>query len=72
VLDANALIALFEGRPLASEKVERLLAEALLHDVPLLLSPSIGEKSFTLNGGGTEKRELAQPKYGCIGCRLPL
>jgi predicted nucleic acid-binding protein len=38
VLDANALIALFEARPIASEKVERLLLEALRHDVPLLMS----------------------------------
>ena len=38
VLDANALIALFEARPIASEKVERLLVEALRHDVPLLMS----------------------------------
>src|ERR1700722_5196047 len=38
VLDANALIALFEGRPIASEKVERLLAESLRHNVPLLMS----------------------------------
>ena len=38
VLDANALLALFEGRPVASEKVERLIAQALRHDVPLLMS----------------------------------
>lgn len=38
VLDANALIALFEARPIASEKVERLLIAALRHDVPLLMS----------------------------------
>jgi predicted nucleic acid-binding protein len=38
VLDANALIALFEGRPIASEKVERLLAESLQQNVPLLMS----------------------------------
>ncbi len=38
VLDANALIALFEARPVASKKVERLLIEALRHDVPLLMS----------------------------------
>ena len=38
VLDANALIALFEARPIASEKVERLLIEALRADVPLLMS----------------------------------
>jgi predicted nucleic acid-binding protein len=38
VLDANALIALFEGRPVASEKVERLLSESLRHNLPLLMS----------------------------------
>jgi predicted nucleic acid-binding protein len=38
VLDANALLALFEARPIASEKVERLLAEALRQDDPLLMS----------------------------------
>jgi predicted nucleic acid-binding protein len=38
VLDANALIALFEARPIASKKVERLLIEALRADVPLLMS----------------------------------
>jgi predicted nucleic acid-binding protein len=38
VLDANALIGFFEGRTGIAEKVRRLLAEALRHDVPLLMS----------------------------------
>ena len=38
VLDANALIGFFEGRIGASEKVRRLLSEALRQDVPLLMS----------------------------------
>jgi predicted nucleic acid-binding protein len=29
---------MFEGRPIASRKVEQLLAEALRHDAPLLMS----------------------------------
>jgi predicted nucleic acid-binding protein len=38
VLDANALIALFEGRPVSAEKVHRLLSEAARRDVPLFVS----------------------------------
>jgi predicted nucleic acid-binding protein len=38
VLDANALIGLFEGRPIVAEKVQRLLGEALGQDLPLLMS----------------------------------
>jgi predicted nucleic acid-binding protein len=38
VLDANALIALFEGRPVAAERVHRLLAEAVRRDAPLFVS----------------------------------
>ncbi len=38
VLDANALIGFFEGRSGASEKVQRLLSDALRQDAPLLMS----------------------------------
>jgi predicted nucleic acid-binding protein len=38
VLDANALIGFFEGRPAISEKVRRFLSEALRQDMPLLMS----------------------------------
>jgi len=38
VLDANALIGFFEGRPGVSEKVQRLLGDALRQDSPLLMS----------------------------------
>ncbi|MGA8430677.1 MAG: type II toxin-antitoxin system VapC family toxin [Candidatus Sulfotelmatobacter sp.] len=38
VLDANALIALFEGRPVAAERVHRLLADAVRQDAPLFMS----------------------------------
>ena len=38
VLDANALIGFFEGRLGVSEKVRRLLSEAIRQDVPLLMS----------------------------------
>ena len=38
VLDANALIGFFEGRPAVSEKVRRLLSETLRQDVPLFMS----------------------------------
>jgi predicted nucleic acid-binding protein len=38
VLDANALIGFFEGRAGVSEKVRRLLGEALRQDLPLLMS----------------------------------
>jgi len=38
VLDANALIGLFEDREGLAPKVERLLQEAARHDQPLLMS----------------------------------
>ena len=38
VLDANAVIGFFEGRIGVSEKVRRLLTEAVQQDVPLLMS----------------------------------
>lgn len=38
VLDANALIGFFEGRLRVSEKVQRLLSDALRQDSPLLMS----------------------------------
>jgi predicted nucleic acid-binding protein len=38
VLDANALIGFFEGRAGASDKVRRLLSEAVQQDLPLLMS----------------------------------
>jgi predicted nucleic acid-binding protein len=38
VLDANALIGFFEGRSGVSEKVQRLLSDALRQDSPLLMS----------------------------------
>jgi predicted nucleic acid-binding protein len=38
VLDANALIGLFEDREGTAEKVERLLEQALRQDLPLLMS----------------------------------
>jgi predicted nucleic acid-binding protein len=38
VLDANALIAFFEDRPGAAEKVRHLLNEALRQEMPLLMS----------------------------------
>jgi predicted nucleic acid-binding protein len=38
VLDANALVGLFEDRRGIAEKVERLLRDAALQDAPLLMS----------------------------------
>ena len=38
VLDANALIGLFEDREGTAEKVEQLFTEALRQDLPLLMS----------------------------------
>ena len=38
VLDANALIGLFEDRQVIAEKVEQLLRDALLRDLPLFMS----------------------------------
>jgi predicted nucleic acid-binding protein len=38
VLDANALVGLFEDRPGAAAKVDRLIDEALRRDAPLLMS----------------------------------
>jgi predicted nucleic acid-binding protein len=48
VLDANALIGLFEDRKVIAEKVERLLREAALRDLPLLMSAANwGEVFYT-------------------------
>lgn len=38
VLDANALIGFFESRENASEKVRRIMSEALRQETPLLMS----------------------------------
>jgi len=38
VLDANALVSFIENRPVAAERVRRLLGEASQQDVPLLMS----------------------------------
>jgi len=38
VLDANALIAFFEGRRGRAQKIRHLLSEAVRQDVPLLMS----------------------------------
>jgi len=38
VLDANALIGLFEDRQVIAERVEQLLHDALLRDLPLFMS----------------------------------
>ena len=38
VLDANALIGLFEDRHVIAEKVEHLLRDALLRDLPVFMS----------------------------------
>jgi predicted nucleic acid-binding protein len=38
VLDANALVGLFEDREVIAETVERLLRDALLRELPLLIS----------------------------------
>lgn len=48
VLDANALIALFEGRQPAAEKVRKLLADASHFDAPLWMSAvNWGEVFYT-------------------------
>jgi predicted nucleic acid-binding protein len=48
VLDANALIGLFEDRRVIAEKVERLLQEAVLRESPLLMSAvNWGEVFYT-------------------------
>jgi predicted nucleic acid-binding protein len=48
VLDANALIGLLEDRRVIAEKVERLLSDALLRDIPLLMSAvNWGEVFYT-------------------------
>jgi len=38
VLDANALFGFFEGRRVVAEKMRQLLGDALLQDLPLLIS----------------------------------
>lgn len=48
VLDANALIGLFEDRRVIAEKVERLLHDALLRERPLFMSAvNWGEVFYT-------------------------
>jgi predicted nucleic acid-binding protein len=48
VLDANALVGLFEDRKVIAEKVERLLSDALLKGIPLLMSAvNWGEVFYT-------------------------
>lgn len=48
VLDANALIALFEGRQPAAERVRKILAEASRTDAPLWMSAvNWGEVFYT-------------------------
>jgi predicted nucleic acid-binding protein len=48
VLDANALVGLFEDRKVIAEKVEHLLSDALLKNLPLLMSAvNWGEVFYT-------------------------
>jgi len=48
VLDANALIGLFEDRRVIAEKVERLLQDAVVRESPLLMSAvNWGEVFYT-------------------------
>jgi predicted nucleic acid-binding protein len=48
VLDSNALVGLFEDRAVIAEKVERLLRDALLRELPLLMSvANWGEVFYT-------------------------
>jgi predicted nucleic acid-binding protein len=48
VLDANALVGLFEDRKVIAEKVERLLGEALLRGLPIFMSAvNWGEVFYT-------------------------
>jgi predicted nucleic acid-binding protein len=48
VLDANALVGLFEDRKWIAEKVERLLRDALFRDLPLWMSAvNWGEVFYT-------------------------
>jgi predicted nucleic acid-binding protein len=48
VLDANALIGFFEGRPGIAQKVRQLLGEAARQDLPLLMSAiNWGEVFYT-------------------------
>jgi predicted nucleic acid-binding protein len=48
VLDANALVGLFEDRKVIAEKVERLLSDALLKGLPLFMSAvNWGEVFYT-------------------------
>jgi predicted nucleic acid-binding protein len=48
VLDASALVGLFEDRKGVAERVERLLGDALLTDTPLLMSAvNWGEVFYT-------------------------
>lgn len=63
VLDANALIGLFEDRKIIAEKVERLLNDALLRESPLFMSAvNWGEVFYTewRYRGESKAREVEQ------------
>lgn len=63
VLDANALIGLFEDRKIIAEKVERLLHDALLRESPLFMSAvNWGEVFYTewRYRGESKAREVEQ------------
>lgn len=48
ILDANALVGLFEDRDVVAEKVEKLLRDAALREAPLLMSAvNWGEVFYT-------------------------
>jgi predicted nucleic acid-binding protein len=60
VLDANALIGFFEDREGTAGKIERLVGDALRHDLPLLMSAvNWGEVFYTAwrRHGETQARQ---------------
>jgi hypothetical protein len=69
VLDANALLGFFEGRPVVAEKMRHLLGEALRQDLPLLISAVTWGEVFYIawrrhgeqNTRGTEARLQRMP-----------
>ena len=70
VLDANALISLFENRPgSANPRSPRFGEQAARLELPVFLSAVNWGEFFTSRGGITARRELAKRRRSCSNCR---
>lgn len=70
VLDANALVGLFEDREGIAKKVEQLLRDALLRELPLLMSAVNWEKFSTQSGSIVARSMLTKLKRRCENFQL--